>query len=119
MNQAEYEELVLLMAYQLEELADNEPPYRGITRNERASLVRWLAREFRRLSRAGGDLHGCCIEVKPASRIVVVPPAPVSWANIPPVTVRPVGGMLMNAPGRPAVYYGTAKPHHSRQGVEA
>lgn len=110
MNNDQYEELVLLMAYEFEALADAARPHRGITRTERAKLVKWLQAEFRRLARTG-DLHGCCIEMEVSTRIVHAEPKQISYADIPPMVVPPKNGVLMNAPGVPAVYMGTATRH--------
>lgn len=108
MNQTDYEELVLLIAYDLEALADAARPYRGISAKERVALVQWLKLEFRRLARHDGDKHGCCVQMEVSHRIVFVPPAPVSYADIPPAVVPPQNGCLMHAPGVPAIYVGTA-----------
>lgn len=83
MNQTDYEELVLLMAYDLEALADAARPYRGITRAQRAELVGWFKQEFRRLAKHDGDKHGCCLVDRTRRVVRAVPALPPHLTPMP------------------------------------
>jgi len=76
MNSTERNELVAYFAAEFERLAASTKPARGLSAAERIELVDWLKLEFRRLSRANGDKHSCCVRVNPGRRVVRVEPAP-------------------------------------------
>lgn len=76
MNSTERNELVAYFAEEFERLADSARPHKGITAAERRELTKWLHLEFRRLSKANGDKHGCCVRLNVGRRVVRVEPAP-------------------------------------------
>lgn len=123
MTETERDELVLQMAYEFEELADNARPYRGISASERRDLVKWLRQEFRRLAKYNGDKHGCVI-VDRTRRVVRVRPQPAPHIDhrmsLPAVLRRPdtEAGLAMLGLSRLA-YYATPSENNLAKYPEA
>ena len=74
MNSTQRNELVAYLHKEFVALAREEAPA-PLTPAQRKEFVRWLQLEFRRLSKAGGDMHGCCT-VDRTRRVVRVRPVP-------------------------------------------